>query len=349
MNKIYPPIRTAQYQLWEHGGQYNPPGMFWDGQRYRKGNANTGMQYMYGGQQYPPIRTAQYQLWENGGQVPPIKTAAYDMYEDGGIHIKPENRGKFTSWAKSHGMGVQEAASHVMANKEDYSSTVVKRANFAKNFGGKRQYGGLQKFITGGFTPGEYEEDPYRPADQGSTYVPPTDTGVVQQRPPAAWRQGMTDQQAEQNIDYGVGSMAAYNPSTGNTMAPQRTNPWQGMGYATDAMMGAVDAGIQGMGYINNMNNARDVHRGAQNMGLTGASGWGMNPQGAKGDYHPNTGAFRPQSYVPANAGMYYPTQGQYGGHTYEHGGQYQNGGEYELDTATINRLKKLGYKLQEI
>jgi hypothetical protein len=30
-------------------------------------------------------------------------------------------------------MGVQEAASHVMANKDKYSSTVVKRANFAKN------------------------------------------------------------------------------------------------------------------------------------------------------------------------------------------------------------------------
>ena len=51
----------------------------------------------------------------------------------GSIHIKPENRGKFTSWAKSHGMGVQEAAKHVMANTDKYSPTIVKRANFAKN------------------------------------------------------------------------------------------------------------------------------------------------------------------------------------------------------------------------
>jgi hypothetical protein len=57
----------------------------------------------------------------------------YIYSEGGNIHIKPENKGKFTSWAESHGMGVQEAASHVMANKEDYSSTIVKRANFAKN------------------------------------------------------------------------------------------------------------------------------------------------------------------------------------------------------------------------
>jgi hypothetical protein len=70
----------------------------------------------------------------------------YIYGEGGSIHIKPENKGKFTSWAKSHGMGVQEAASHVMANKEDYSSTIVKRANFAKNASKwKHQDGGTVK------------------------------------------------------------------------------------------------------------------------------------------------------------------------------------------------------------
>jgi hypothetical protein len=70
----------------------------------------------------------------------------YIYSEGGSIHIKPENKGKFTSWAKSHGMGVQEAASHVMANKEDYSSTIVKRANFAKNASKwKHQDGGTVK------------------------------------------------------------------------------------------------------------------------------------------------------------------------------------------------------------
>lgn len=55
------------------------------------------------------------------------------MEHGGSIHIKPENRGKFTASAKRAGMGVQEFASHVLANKEDYSSTQVKRANFARN------------------------------------------------------------------------------------------------------------------------------------------------------------------------------------------------------------------------
>ena len=50
-----------------------------------------------------------------------------------GIEIKPENRGKFTRWAKKRGMSVQEAAKMVMANKDAYPPSVVKMANFAKN------------------------------------------------------------------------------------------------------------------------------------------------------------------------------------------------------------------------
>ncbi|MEM4326250.1 MAG: hypothetical protein QXU40_03035 [Candidatus Pacearchaeota archaeon] len=50
------------------------------------------------------------------------------------IYIKPANRGKFTRWAKRHGFSsVQAAARHVLANKEKYSSGVVKMANFARN------------------------------------------------------------------------------------------------------------------------------------------------------------------------------------------------------------------------
>jgi hypothetical protein len=56
--------------------------------------------------------------------------------EYGGIHINPANKGKFTASAKRAGMGVQEFASQVLANKEDYSSTQVKRANFARNAAG---------------------------------------------------------------------------------------------------------------------------------------------------------------------------------------------------------------------
>jgi hypothetical protein len=76
-----------------------------------------------------------------GGYMYPMGGRLMDepMYAEGGIHIKPENKGKFTAYAKSHGKGVQEMASAVLANKENYSPTIVKRANFARNFGGKKK------------------------------------------------------------------------------------------------------------------------------------------------------------------------------------------------------------------
>lgn len=49
-----------------------------------------------------------------------------------GIHIKPQNKGKFTAYAKSKGESVQEAARSVLANPAA-SPTLKKRANFARN------------------------------------------------------------------------------------------------------------------------------------------------------------------------------------------------------------------------
>lgn len=75
--------------------------------------------------------------------ITPLSTFALG----GGIHIKKSHRGLFTKEAKEHGMGVQEFASHVLANKDKYSPEVVKRANFARNatkfaFGGDMQTNG---------------------------------------------------------------------------------------------------------------------------------------------------------------------------------------------------------------
>ena len=69
--------------------------------------------------------------YQTGGYIPEYGEMAY-----GGIHINPANKGKFTESAQRAGMGVQEFASKVLANKEDYSSTQVKRANFAHNAAG---------------------------------------------------------------------------------------------------------------------------------------------------------------------------------------------------------------------
>ena len=51
----------------------------------------------------------------------------------GPIHIAASKKGTFTAAATKHGMGVQEFASHVLANKDDYSTAMVKKANFARN------------------------------------------------------------------------------------------------------------------------------------------------------------------------------------------------------------------------
>ena len=47
-----------------------------------------------------------------------------------GIHIKPENRGKFTASAHKAGEGVQEHA-HAVMNNPNASPLQRKRANFA--------------------------------------------------------------------------------------------------------------------------------------------------------------------------------------------------------------------------
>lgn len=55
-------------------------------------------------------------------------------FKDGGsIHIDPSKKGTFTAAATKHGMGVQEFAARVLRNKEDYSPSLVKKANFARN------------------------------------------------------------------------------------------------------------------------------------------------------------------------------------------------------------------------
>lgn len=73
------------------------------------------------------------------------------LYAEGGkIYIKPSKRGTFTAAAKRHGKGVQEFARQVLANKENYSPAMIKKANFARNFGGRKKANGGYLFEEGG-------------------------------------------------------------------------------------------------------------------------------------------------------------------------------------------------------
>lgn len=61
----------------------------------------------------------------------------------GGIHIAKNKKGTFTAAATKHGMGVQEFANYVLSHKNKFSAGMVKKANFARNFGGhKHSQGG---------------------------------------------------------------------------------------------------------------------------------------------------------------------------------------------------------------
>ena len=94
----------------------------------------------------------------------------------GGIHIAPSKRGTFTAAAKKHGKGVQEFASQVLANKENYSPAMVKKANFARNaakwhhaFGGDLLTNGTV-FSNGVTTIGNgntHENNPYEGVQMG--------------------------------------------------------------------------------------------------------------------------------------------------------------------------------------
>lgn len=107
----------------------------------------------------------------------PMEGEEYMEYKKGGIYIKPENRGKFSAAAKRAGMGTQAYAKHILANKDNYSSTLVKRANFARNAAKwHHEMGGLQQFAEAGMY-----GDPLKPAWQTSSTPTAVSAGIANQ------------------------------------------------------------------------------------------------------------------------------------------------------------------------
>nr|DAI59113.1 MAG TPA: hypothetical protein [Crassvirales sp.] len=69
----------------------------------------------------------------------------------GGINIIESHEGLFTKQAKENGMSVQEFASHVLANKDKYPASTVRRANFARNANGWNKGGkSTKRYALGG-------------------------------------------------------------------------------------------------------------------------------------------------------------------------------------------------------
>jgi Glycine zipper len=88
----------------------------------------------------------------------------------GGPMIKPSHKGRFTAWAKGHGMSVGAATSKVLAHKDSYSGGVVKMANFARNFGGHAT-GGSMDSSAGPGNPGAPMMESYYWTVKGRPYA----------------------------------------------------------------------------------------------------------------------------------------------------------------------------------
>lgn len=103
-------------------------------------------------QQQAQGQNPQEEAQEQGQQQNPQEEQAEMKY--GGIHIKESKKGTFTAAATKHGMGVQEFAKKVLANKDNYSPAMVKKANFAHNAASwHHEYGGMAMYEEGGQLP----------------------------------------------------------------------------------------------------------------------------------------------------------------------------------------------------
>lgn len=93
----------------------------------------------------------------------------------GDINIKPSKKGTFTAAAKKHNKSVQEFASQVLANKENYSPAMVKKANFARNASKWKHSEGGNLILDNNFsngltfinTGGTHEENPMEGVPMG--------------------------------------------------------------------------------------------------------------------------------------------------------------------------------------
>jgi hypothetical protein len=262
-------------------------------------------------------------------------------YGSGGIHIDPSKKGTFSAAAEKRGQSVQGFASQVLANPGNYSEAMRKKAQFAHNAAGwKKQYGGMQ-YAVGGFKlsvptspEGETEipaaavsqnpQQPYNPAMNTGVTQPSKGAGTVQQNP--VWRQGMTDQEAQANINN--------RPST-DVYMQQFQQPVQQRRPFGQGFSNFTNAAIAAGGIAAAFKSGREMKQFGIKNGMTN-----LNPTaGSRGQYN-QQGQLMPQFQPPARYG--------------KHGGrmpapQYKTGGTYTVSAAEIKRLRDAGYDIEEL
>lgn len=158
-----------------HKSKYNPQGLVgghWEGNTFRMSDSLYGSPVSMDDRQQYLIDNEHngVTLLESNGTLPVYDGISWGgvlpevtitpQYSDGGsIHIAKNKRGTFKAQASRMGMSTQQAASHILANKDDYSPAMVKKAVFAHNFA--HAYGG-KMYDDGGVTSsnGQYHVNP---------------------------------------------------------------------------------------------------------------------------------------------------------------------------------------------
>ena len=107
---------------------YNSPVSMDDRQQYIIDNESNGASLLESNGTLPVYDGIPW-----GGVLPEVVVTP--QYSNGGsIHIAKNKRGTFKAQASRMGMSTQQAASHILANKDNYSPAMVKKAVFAHNF-----------------------------------------------------------------------------------------------------------------------------------------------------------------------------------------------------------------------
>ena len=150
------------------------------------------------------------------------------MYADGGpIHIAKNKRGTFTAAATKNGMGVQEFAKHVLANKDKYSTNMVRKAVFAHNANSwEHGYGGCLNnpyisYALGGhlFAYG----NPPITSEEGNngTYK------VIGNEPVVFWNSDDDDTYTVTATDGPYAGIPVYDPGSYHVQVPKDSGPYQ--------------------------------------------------------------------------------------------------------------------------
>lgn len=235
---------------------------------YDNYNQNTNRPYSYEGLYGTNVGQGNM-TFQDGGEISPTKAskilhdgtingkkitdkqrkyfgAMSNKANGGTIEIDPSHRGRFSDWASTHGMTVDQATSKVLGNPGRYSTEVEKMAQFARNIG---------------------------KADDGARFNNPFIDWNQPYQP--QYNDPATPQMAAQNWGYNPSNVQQTDPRTyiDNTQTAFGSNSYDsGYTQSNGSLAGGIQSGVQAVGGLfsaaNNLRNQVILGGGALINGL---------------------------------------------------------------------------------